>query len=143
MARYAPVPAYDVIADPVTGKGSRSYLEFFDGLYNGDPGTSWIPTFTNLTTVGTPSITGIYYRVGRLCYFHVNIIPATSTSSTSGSTYINNFPLTIRNFSAVTAVTNAPSAAQSMADSTNNRIYTPTWSAVTSQVTITGFIEAS
>lgn len=143
MTKVSPTPAYDVISDPVTGKASRSYLEFFDDLARGDQGQTWTPTFTGLTAVGTPTITGTFYQVGRLAYFRVDIVPGTSTSSTLGTTYINNFPLVIAGNAVCNAVTGAPSAALGMVDATNQRIYMPTWAGITTKVTAVGWVEAS
>lgn len=143
MSKLSPPPTYELIADQVTGKVTLPWLLFFDGVFTGDQGQTWTPTFTGLTTVGTPVITGTYYQAGALCFFSIVITPATSTSSTSGSTYCTNFPLTISSDSSNTAVTNAPSAALGMNDHLTNRIYTPTWSAITSPITISGWVVAS
>lgn len=140
MTQVSQPPVYNPLADE-TGKATLPWLQFFNAVYVGDTGTAWNPLFTGLA--GAAQINGIYYLVGKLCYFRIDIIPVTSTTSTSGSTYVNNFPLMLRGFGACAAVTNAPSAALGMADSTTNRIYAPSWSGITSQVTLCGLVEAN
>lgn len=143
MAKLSPPPTYQQIADKDTGKVSLQWLLFFDQLFTGDQGQSWIPTITGLGETGVPAITGTLYQFGNLAFFTIVIIPATNTSSVSGTTYCTNFPLTIKSDSPNFAVTNAPSSASSMCDSSTNRIYFPTWTNITSQITISGWVAAS
>lgn len=143
MTKLSPPPTYELIADQVTGKATLPWLLFFDGVFTGDQGQAWAPTITGLTVVGSPVITGQIYQVGALCYFWIEIVPATNTSSTNGTTYANNFPLQITSSTSCSAVTNAPSTALGMCDSATNRIYFPSWSAITSPITISGFVVAS
>jgi len=129
----------------------RPWLEFLNGLWVGDTGTpavgsgSWTPTFTGITEVGTATKTGKVFKFSQsLAYFWVRIIPGTNTSSVLGTTYINNLPLDILSFGACTAVVEniTGGAAPGIAEPTTNRIYTPTWTTVTSAITICGTIEA-
>lgn len=143
MAKVDPPPIYENLADELTGKATLPYILFFNHLASGDTGQTWIPSFNGLTAVGTPTISGTYYQFGSLVYYRIDIIPGTSTTSVSGTTYCNNFPLIFRGFGVCAAVTNAPSAALGMVDSNTNRIYTPVWSALTSKVTVVGIAEAS
>lgn len=143
MSALSPPPTYELIADKDTGKVTLPWLLFFDQVFTGDQGTPWVPTITGLTISGTPVITGSYYQMGSLAFFKIVIVPATSTTSVSGTTYCNNFPLTISSDTSCSAVTNAPSAALGMCDSATNRIYFPSWTAITSQVTISGWVIAS
>jgi hypothetical protein len=117
------------------------WTAFFESLAAGDAGTSWTPTFTGLTEVGTATKTGVYYRLSaKLVFFKIVITPATSTSAVLGTTFCNNFPLTIRGSNAVTTVSGF-TASTAGADSTG--IYAATWTAITSPITITGTIEAN
>lgn len=142
MSSITPPPVYDYMIDQ-EGKANLSWILYFNSLYEGDTGTAWTPTFTNLTTVGTPTITGKYYRFGgkRLCFFHVTITPATSTTSTAASTYIDNFPLSFANDGFCIAVSGGSGTTAGHAVAANGRIYTPAWSAVTLPVHILGFAE--
>lgn len=138
-----PPPVKDVLVD-AEAKPSISWLIFFNSLYEGDIGTDWTPTFTSLTEVGTATKTGKYILVGRrLCYFVVKITPSTSTSATSGTTYIDNFPLTFASdgLCAALQTSGAIGAAIGAIQAANNRIYVPSWSAIAFPITICGFCE--
>lgn len=120
-----------------------NWLVFFDELANGDAGTTWTPTFTGLTEVGTATKTGIYYRISkRLVYFRIIITPGTNTSSTLGTTYCNNFPLT---FIADGAAQSCSGFEVQLAGITasNKRIYTANWTTLATPITITGTVEAN
>ncbi len=125
------------------GLPTLQWILFFNALYEGDTGTEWEPAFTSLGASGAPTITGRYYKIGRLVYFSVRIVPATNTTSTAGTTYINNFPLSITQDGACLAVTGLLGSNAGMAEASTNRIYTPAWSTVTVPVTIVGLVEAT
>lgn len=138
-----PPPVKDVLIDESL-KPSISWLIYFNSLYEGDIGTDWSPTFVSLGTSGTPTITGKYILVGRrLCYFIVRIVPGTTTTSTSGTTYIDNFPLTFASDGLCAAVQTSGgiSSAIGAIQAANNRIYTPGWTALAFPVTVVGFTE--
>ena len=61
---------------------------YFSELNRGDVGTTWNPTIVGLTSVGTPTITGVYYQIDGFTDFAVKIVPGTNTSSTLGVTTI-------------------------------------------------------
>lgn len=114
---------------------------FFEGLASGDAGVTWTPTFVGLTTVGTPTITGKYYMINNgLAYFRIVITPGTNTSAVNGTTYCDNFPLTFTANSANTTVSGF-TAAPAGTDAATRRIYTATWTAITTPITIVGTAE--
>lgn len=119
-----------------------NWTAFFDSLASGDAGTTWTPTFTGLTEVGgAATITGTYYRLSaKICFVKIVITPVTNTSATLGTTFCNNFPLTIRGANAVTTVSGFTA---SVAGANSTGIYAATWAAITTPVTLTGIIEAS
>ncbi len=118
-----------------------NWQAFFEGLASGDAGTAWTPTFVGLTSTGTPTITGKYYRItNNLAYFRIVITPATDTSAVNGTTYCDNFPLSLQANSANTTVVGF-TAASAGTDASTGRIYTATWTAITSPVTICGTAE--
>jgi len=120
-----------------------SWLAFFDGLSNGDTGTIWTPTFVGLTETGTATKTGVYYRISsKLAYFRILITPATDTSAVAGTTYCNNFPLTIASAGASVTCSSFTAAVAGITPS-DKRIYTATWTAITSPITIVGLMEVS
>lgn len=136
-------PIYELLAE-TDGKARLPWILFFNSLFTGDTGTAWTPTFTNLTITGTPTITGKVYKIGQsLAYFSVRIVPATNTTAVAGTTYINNFPLTLKADGACLAVSGLLGSSAGMCDSATNRIYVPVWTTVTVPLTVVGFVEAS
>lgn len=125
------------------GIATLQWILFFQQLYTGDTGTDWTPTFTGLTEVGgAATVTGRYFRIGQnLCYFWVRVIPVTSTSATAGTTFVNNFPLTVVSDGACLAVSGLVGGNAGQVELGTNRIYPPSWSAVTVPLTIVGLVE--
>lgn len=142
MTAVKPPPIYENVADE-EGKLKLAWVLFMNGIYTGDTGTTWTPTFTNLTVVGAaPTLTGKYYRIGKsLAYFNVKVVPGTNTSSTAGTTYISNFPLRLSADGACIAVSGLLGGGAGMCDQSSNNIYVPAWSAVTVPLTIVGLVE--
>lgn len=133
-----PPPINEIVIEQ-NGLAKLPWILFFNNVFEGDSGTAWTPEFTNLTTVGTPQITGRYYRINQnLCFFWIEIIPDTSTTSTAGTTYCGNFPLQFQHDSACWAVSGGVGDGPGHIVSTTNRIYTPGWSAVTVPLTVIG-----
>lgn len=142
MTKVAPPPLYNPVVDQ-GGVASLPWTLFFNQLFTGDTGTEWTPTFTSLTTVGTPTITGRYYKLSQnLSYFTVRVVPETSTTATAGTTYIDNFPLDITGDGACLAVSGLVGGNAGMAEAATNRIYVPAWTAVTVPLTVVGLVEA-
>lgn len=138
MATESP-PIQDVLIEQ-NGLPRIPWILFFSSLFEGDEGTSFSPNFVSLTTVGTPTITGRYYRINqRVCLFFISIVPATSTSSTGATTYVDNFPLRFVNDS-VCLVSTGSGAVQGIGGirASDNRIYPPSWTAATQPLTIVG-----
>lgn len=141
MTIQAP-PIYEVIAGE-DAKAPLPWILFFNQLYEGDAGSVWTPNFVNLTTSGTPTITGKYFKLSKyLTFFHVNIVPETNTSATAGNTYIDNFPLTFKNDSICFAVSGGLGSSSGHIVASTNRIYVPTWTTVTVPLTVIGIVEA-
>jgi hypothetical protein len=132
--------------EPIIDDEKRPTLRwsvYFDELASGDYGTSFTPTFVGLTEVGTATITGIYYRISaRLVYYRITITPGTNTSAVNGTTYCDNFPLRFTANSANTTISGF-TAAVSGTDASTNRIYTASWTTITTPIVITGIGEVS
>ncbi len=133
--------------NPLTEKDgtlTMPWLLFFNQSFNGDAGSAWTPTFTGLTTSGVPALTGTYYRISQyLCYFNVLITPGVNTTSTAGTTYIDNFPLTSNANGFCLVVGNNLGGSIGMVTASNNRIYTPGWATVTTPINVIGVVEAT
>lgn len=120
-----------------------NWLVFFDQLANGDDGTTWTPTFVGLTETGTATKTGRYYRISKtLVYYRIVITPATDTSSVLGTTYCNNFPLNMISDGA-NVTCSGFTASVSGSTYADKRIYTATWTNITTPVTVVGIAEVS
>lgn len=142
MSNLAPPPIQEAMIDQ-DGFPSVPWIMFFNSVFQGDYGTDWTPVFDSLTSVGTPTITGNYKLVSRqLVFFRITVTPSTSTTATSGTTAVTNFPMTFSNHGIVFAVANNSGTNSGMVNATDNKIYVPSWSAVTTPVTIIGLAEA-
>ncbi len=138
-----PPPILNPLVDE-KGVATLPWILYFNQLFIGDAGASWTPTFTSLAITGTPTITGRYYKLSQaLCYFSVTITPATDTTATAGTTYIDNFPLTASANGICFAVSGNLGTVSGMVVASNNRIYVPAWSAVTVPLTVVGMVEAN
>lgn len=142
MSNIQPPPIQQEMVDE-DGIATLQWILFFTQLFTGDSGTDWTPTFTNLTEVGgSATITGRYFKIGQnLAYFSVRIVPVTNTSATAGTTFVNNFPLTVVNDGACLAVSGLLGGNAGQVELGTNRIYPPSWSAVTVPLTIVGLVE--
>lgn len=143
MARILEAPIYEELAYK-DGKARTAWVLFFQNLIIGDRGRTknspqgvWTPTATNLTTVGTPTITGNYYQNQGFTDFWITITPATSTSSTAGTTYFD-LPFDVLVDSSCTAINGLTGAALGVVVASSNRVYPPSWAAITNSITING-----
>lgn len=137
-----PPPTYEVLAGS-DGKATLPWILFFNQTYDGDAGEIWEPTFTGLTTSGTPTFEGRYYRISdALKYFSITITPGTNTTSNAGTTFCDNFPLNVTGTGFCIAVGGALGIGTGIVQ-VGGDIYTPSWSSVTVPVTILGLVEAS
>lgn len=138
------IPLVPPKTEPVVGNdkfATLPWLVFFDQVATGDGGTRWTPTFVGLTETGTATKTGVYYRISsRLVFFRIVITPATDTSATAGTTYCDNFPLVIANAGFSVSLSDYTAGVAGFTSS-NRRIYTVSWSALTTPVTIVGIVE--
>lgn len=131
-------PIADKLLDD-NGKLRPSWVVYFSELNRGDVGTTWNPTIVNLTSTGTPTITGVYYQNDGFTDFAVKIVPATDTSSVAGSTTIA-VPF---NVTADTIVNVVSSGGYDFGRiiSSSKTIFLPTWSLITVPLTITGRVK--
>lgn len=122
-----------------SGKLRPAWVTYFSGLNQGDVGTTWNPTIVNLTSVGTPTITGVYYQNNGFTDFAVKIVPATNTSSVLGSTTIAvPFSATA---DVVVNVVSGTGVALGVLTASSKTIFLPTWSLITVPLTITGRVK--
>lgn len=140
MSSVKPPPNFEILAEQ-DGKPRIPWMLFFDSVHKGDAGTLWTPTFTGLTETGTAVKTGIYYKIShKLVYYRIVITPATDTSSVLGTTYCNNFPLTMIS-DGMNVSCSGYTASVSGSTYSDNRIYTATWTTIATPVVIVGIAE--
>lgn len=143
MAIVNQPPIYELVINDEK-KATLPWILWANNVAAGDVGTAWTPTFQNLTEVGTAVKTGIYYILSNaLVYFRVIITPGTNTSAVAGTTYIDNFPLTLVAPAGFDAIVDNANSARGTTNASNNRLYTPSWTNITSQVILSGLIEAT
>ena len=136
-------PLYERIVD-AKGIATSAWTLFFQALSNGDSGTAWTPSFVSLASTGTPSFSGRYYTLTKdIAFFRAVVTPATNTSSTAGTTYIDNFPLNMAADGFVLGVAGDAGLGTGLgvAASGSGRIYTPTWTNAAVPVTLIGMVE--
>lgn len=104
---------------------------------------TWVPAFTNLTVVGTPTYTGRYTRIGKIVHFVVTITATTSTASTAGSTYLNNLPIAAAYASVCVACENTVVDRGNGYIDASNKVYLPTWAASAYVITVSGWYEVA
>lgn len=143
MSTLTPAPLYHPLTDK-NGAITMPWIIYFTGLSTGDQGTRWTPEFQNLASTGSPSFSGMYFKIGALLtYFTAIVTPATDTSATAGSTYIDNFPEIIAADGACYAVSGSTgSLSAGIAQASSGRIYVPTWANIAVPVTVCGFIQS-
>jgi hypothetical protein len=138
----SPAPINQQVVDE-NGLPTLPWTLFFNGTFNGDAGTAFVPNFISLTEVGTATFDARYYRLSQfLVYFRIDVIPSTNTSAVAGTTYIDNFPLDVTGNGFCTIVAGNSGGAIGMVRANDNRIYVPAWTNVTNTVTILGVCEA-
>lgn len=136
-------PKTEPLVDRKDGFATINWLVFFEQVAEGDAGTSWTPTFVGLTENGVATKAGVYYRLSeRLVYYRIVITPGTDTSAVNGTTYCNNFPLNMR-ANGVNVTCSGFTAAVSGSTASDKRIYTATWTTITTPITIVGIAEVS
>lgn len=117
---------------------------YFESTSEGDPGNVWTPTFQGLTSTGpAPTFTGTYYYLSqKLAYFSIVIAPGSGgdTSAVAGTTYCDNFPLSLSVDSVAATIGGAGAAVAAVASSAK-QIYTATWTGATGNITIVGIVE--
>lgn len=136
----SPPPINEILAEQ-SGLPKIPWISFFNDVFEGDSGTVWTPVFVSLGSTGSPTLSGRYFRINqRTCLFFATIKPSTDTTSTAATTYISNFPLNFALDSVCFAGTGS-GAVQAIGGvrASDNRIYTPGWSAVTTPITVVGF----
>lgn len=116
-----------------------TWTEYFAQLTNGDVGTSFTPTFSNLSSTGIPTISGVYYQNQGFTDFYVKIVPATDTTSVAGTTSFI-VPFTVSADAGCWAIQGA-GAGIGAVNATSQTVFPPSWTAATVPITISGRVK--
>jgi hypothetical protein len=106
--------------------------------------TSWssfTATRTGWTDVGAPTVTALQCQIERVCYFQVQIVPATTVATVAGTSYIS-LPLTAAGIGGVATMTNSTTlvaAGTGVIDVANSRVYVPAQVATGNTLTVSGW----
>ena len=123
----------------VLNKKGFSYLNLLDL----DTWVTFTPVFGSLTVVGATTYTGRMRAVGRLLFFQVTFLAATSIASTAGTDYLT-LPILAKGLAGMATMTNDTTniaVGTCHIDVTNSRCYLPTQIASGNTFTLAGWFE--
>lgn len=124
---------------PSVDKRSFSYAD----IRGQDKWSTWSPTRTGWTDVGTPTVSGRFRVVGRQCFFEVQVVPATSVATTAGTSYFS-LPIAAAGIAGTATMMNVSTlvgVGVCAIDVTNSRCYVPTQAATANTLTVAGWYE--
>jgi hypothetical protein len=116
-----------------------------NGSTNFTAWTSYTPTRTGWTDVGTPTVTARYCQVRNVVFFQIKVVPATSVATVAGTSYVS-LPASI-NASALGGDgsmvndTTFVSVGNCVFDVSNSRCYVPSQTATGNTLSISGWYE--
>jgi hypothetical protein len=108
-----------------------------------DAWSSFTPNRVNWTDVGSPVVTGLKCQIRNIVYFQVKIVPATSTASVAGTSYID-LPATAAGLTGNGSMMNLSTLVgigECVIDAANSRVYVPTQTATANTLTISGWFQ--
>ena len=120
-------------------KKGFAYLNLLDQ----DVWVPFTPVFGSLTVVGATTYTGRMRAVGRLLFFQVTFLAATSIASTAGTDYLT-LPILAKGLAGQATMTNDTTniaVGTCHIDVTNSRCYLPTQIASGNTFTLAGWFE--
>ena len=105
--------------------------------------TSFVASRTGWTDVGAPTVTAFTCRVGDVMFFAVRIVPATTTATTAGTSYID-LPSTASGIGGSATMVDRTSniaVGTCVIDAANDRCYVPTQVATGDTLYVAGWYE--
>jgi len=122
-----------------------AFSRFVNDYLAGEPQV-FTPVFTNLTTAGSVTTKGWYYRVGSIVKFYVTI------TTSGGGTSQSNAGVTTMNLPITAAFIDAGSVSDSTANiyiggatlsSSTQKMYPPSWGPTSNTIVLTGLYTAA
>lgn len=127
-----------MIDDTQLDKASFSYKD----LTGEDRWETFTPSGT-ITVVGTPTYTGRFRIVGRMCFFQITLVATTSVATTAGTSFFN-LPVTAAGLGGMATMSNETTnvaVGTCHVDVTLSRVYPPTQGASANTFVIVGYYE--
>lgn len=124
----------------VATSGAYSSLS---GLPTLDAWSAFTPNRTGWTDVGSPTVTGRKCQIKNVMYFQVKAVPATTTATVAGTSYID-LPGTAAGLGGEGSMMNLTTLVgigECVIDVANSRVYVPTQTATGNTLTIAGWFE--
>ena len=114
----------------------------FENLLGIDQWSSFTVS-ASITVVGTPTYTGRYKIVGKLCFFQISAVASTSIATTAGTSYFA-LPITAKGLAGSATMTNDTTdvaVGVCHVDVAASRVYPPSQAASGNTFTLAGWFE--
>ena len=107
--------------------------------------TTWTPTRTDWTDVGSPTVTARYCQIANLVSFQIKVVPSTTVATTAGTSYIS-LPVSagasaLAGEASMMNITTLIAVGTCALDIANSRCYVPSQLATGNTLTISGAYE--
>ena len=108
--------------------------------------TTWIPTRTSWTDVGSPTVTARYCQIAGVVLFQIKVVPGTTVATVAGTSYTS-LPVSaggsaISGEVSMVNLTSLLSIGLGVIDVANSRAYVPSQTATGNTLAIMGVYEA-
>jgi len=102
---------------------------------------TWTPTLGGMTVVGSPTVSGAYVIIGKVCFVTVTISGATVTNSAGSGYIVTPFTSTLYN-STVTAANNSTFTGygNGFMYTSDTNLYPPSWAATSAVIVVNATI---
>lgn len=135
------------LVTPVLGVAAATSMNFGETALSVYKEGTFTPAFTSLTVVlgaGSVAYTGKYTKIGNTVFWTILVQPSggATTASLAGTTFINNLPYTIATPPGTCSAVNQGSLASygdGAGGAASTNMFTPTWAATSSGVSLSGF----
>lgn len=143
IAVTAPAAADEVDIFNVAANARRKVT--LANLSKADVWTTWAPTRTGWTDVGSPTVTARYLRNGNITFFQIKVVPGTTVATVAGTSYTD-LPIAagasaLAGDASMVNLTTLIAIGNCVIDTANSRCYVPTQTATGNTLEIAGWYE--